>query len=72
MLFLTTIRLVEVDYDIGYVIDPISYYEVISSSQSNMWIDGMRDDMQALRHKTECGNWSSFLGIIKPLVVNGF
>ena len=40
----------EQDYDIGSVTDPITYEEVVSCPQSEMWLDAMRDEIQSMRH----------------------
>lgn len=40
----------ESDYDIGCVIDPLTYSIVVYSPQSDLWLDAMRDEMQSMRH----------------------
>ena len=40
----------EQDYNIGSVTDPITYEEVVSCPQSELWLDAMRDEIQSMRH----------------------
>ena len=38
----------ESDYDIGHVVDPITFQEVVSSLQSDPWLEAMRDEMHSM------------------------
>ena len=38
----------ENDYDIGHMIDPVSYDQAITYSQSNKWIEAIHDEMQSM------------------------
>ena len=40
----------ESDYDIGHVIDPVKFSDVVTSPQSDLWWDAMRDEMQSMKH----------------------
>ena len=38
----------ENDYDIGHVVDPKTYKEAISSGNSKLWVDAMKDEMRSM------------------------
>ena len=40
----------EQDYDISSVADPMTYAEVVSCPQSELWLDAMKDEIQSMRH----------------------
>ena len=40
----------EHEYDVGDVLDPTTYKEVIASPQSNFWINAMKDEMTFMSH----------------------
>ena len=42
------VYLQEHEYDMGDLLDPTTYKEAISSPQSNLWIDAMKDEMTSL------------------------
>ena len=44
------VYIVEQDYDIGYVADPMTYAEAVPCPQSELWLDAMRDEIQSMRH----------------------
>ena len=40
----------EQDYDIGCVVDPVTYKDAISCEHSDLWLDAMQDELQSMRH----------------------
>ena len=40
----------ESDYDIGHVVDPVKFSDAVTSPQSDLWWDAMRDKMQSMKH----------------------
>ena len=44
------VYLQEHEYDVGDVLDPTIYKQAIVTSQSNLWIDAMKDEMTSMSH----------------------
>lgn len=40
----------ENDYDIGHVVDPVTFQEAVSNPQKDLWMDAMREEMQSMQH----------------------
>ena len=65
------VYLTEDAYDVCDVIDPKSYLEVITCSQSSMWIDARDDEMKSMVNMM-FGNWWSYQETVRKLAASGY